>query len=209
MWIVDGDSTDGTKDFLKTLNSPFKFISEKDDGIYEAMNKGVSRSKGNWLFFMGDDDCLFSNEVLQIIGEQLHDYLDILSGKIQYRTKDLDSQYIKKNHGVFISTWSNRLWIKNTVHHQSTFYNKSLFESNKFNTSYKVLADYDFNLKVFKSKPIIKTIDVFVSSCGTNGLSKKFTWRLYKEEIDLKTKASSIIFKPLFFVLGFFKYILK
>lgn len=158
---------------------------------------------------MGDDDYLYSNEVLQMVNEQLDEKLDVLSGKIQYRTKDQDSPYIKKNNGVFTSTWSSKLWIKNTVHHQSTFYNKSLFESTKFNANYKVLADYDFNLNVFKGKPIIKTIDVFVSSCGTNGLSKKFTWSLYKEEIDLKTKASSSIFRPLFFVLGLFKYLLK
>jgi hypothetical protein len=173
------------------------------------MNKGISRSKGSWLFFMGDDDCLYTNEVLQIINEQLDENFDVLSGKIQYRTKDQDSHYVKKNNGVFTSTWSSKLWIKNTVHHQSTFYNKSLFESTTFNSNYKVLADYDFNLKIFKSKPIIKTMDVFVSSCGTSGLSKSFTWSLYSEEIDLKTKASSIIFKPLFFVLGLLKYLLK
>ena len=54
VWIVDGNSSGEMQAYLKTLLPPFNFISEQDRGIYDAMNKGISQSKGEWLFFSGE-----------------------------------------------------------------------------------------------------------------------------------------------------------
>lgn len=209
MCVIDGSSSDGTQDYLNTLKVPFHFISELDNGIYDAMNKGVLMSKGKWLFFLGADDYFYDDEVLFYVNQFLSDEIEVLSGKIKYRFTEKDSQYIRKNDGIFITKWSSKLWIKNTVHHQSTFYNKTLFKNTLFNTKYKVLADYDFNINLYRSKPKVKIIDTIITSCGADGLSKKYTWSMYKEEIDLKTKASSILYWPFFLKLAILKYLFK
>ena len=67
VWIIDGASTDGTQEYLKTLDQRFNFISEEDSGIYNAMNKGIEKSKGEWLYFLGADDKFLSNQKLRIV----------------------------------------------------------------------------------------------------------------------------------------------
>ena len=206
---MDGNSTDGTKEYLQNLEKPFYTIIEPDTGIYDAMNKGIRHAKGNWLYFLGADDQLMSKDVLKEVAVAFEDTLDIVSGKIQYDYSENDSAFVKKNNGVFVTRWSKKLWIKNTVHHQSTFYSNTLFKNNLFNLDYKVLADYAFNLELFKKKSAIKTVDMVVALCGTEGVSKNYTWSLYKEEIRFKTKASSWILYPLFLKLAILKYWFK
>lgn len=69
--IVDGGSTDGTLDIIKKYQDKIsKYISEPDQGIYDAMNKGMSLSKGQWLNFMNAGDSFYSNDVLQKVFER-------------------------------------------------------------------------------------------------------------------------------------------
>ncbi|MDG1529046.1 MAG: glycosyltransferase family 2 protein [Polaribacter sp.] len=209
VWIVDGDSTDGTKEYLQELQNPFHVVSEKDKGIYDAMNKGISLSKGKWLYFLGGDDVLKDKNVLEEVAKELHLSFDIVSGKIQYQFTESDSRQLKKNNGIFSSSWSRKIWIKNTIHHQATFYKRGLFLKNQFNTDYKVLADYEFNLQLFKNKKKAKMIPEIIALCSTKGISKNYNWSLYKEEIRFKTKASSKLLWILFFKIALLKYLFK
>ena len=68
--IIDGLSTDSTIDIAKKHQKVFpniKIKSEKDNGIYDAMNKGIALAKGEWLYFMGSDDSLYNDDVLNQI----------------------------------------------------------------------------------------------------------------------------------------------
>lgn len=201
VWIVDGDSSDGTKDFLQTLKEPFYAISEKDTGIYDAMNKGIKVSKGEWLYFLGADDVLSNSAILGNVSKELSEDLDVVSGNVQYATLKKDT--------IFRSEWTYKLWIKNTVHHQATFYKRKLFTEVFFDVHYKVLADYAFNIDLFKKKIKGKTIQTIIALCGIGGISKTYNWSLYKEEIRIKTKASSIFLWPIFYGFAFLKYINK
>jgi putative colanic acid biosynthesis glycosyltransferase len=173
------------------------------------MNKGVSLSSGKWLYFLGADDSLKDETILENIAKELQPNFDVVSGKIQYLFTNSDTRQIKKNNGIFSSKWSNKLWIKHTVHHQSTFYKRELFNENKFNTNYKVLADYAFNLGVFTSEKNVKIIPNIIAFCSSKGISKNYNWSLYKEEIKFKTKVSSKLLWPLFFKIAFLKYFFK
>ena len=64
--IVDGNSTDGTKDLLKGLSDTYKWVSESDKGLYDAMNKGVSLAKGDWICFMNAGDLFADFENIDI-----------------------------------------------------------------------------------------------------------------------------------------------
>lgn len=173
------------------------------------MNKGVSLSNGKWLYFLGADDTLKDENVLEKIAKELQPDFDVVSGKIQYKFTDSDSKQVKKNKGIFSSKWSKKLWIKNTIHHQATFYQRGLFLENQFNTNYKILADYEFNLQLYKNKKSVKIIPNIIAFCSSSGVSKNYTWSLYKEEILLKTNLSSKLLWPLFFKIALLKYLFK
>ncbi|WP_302850209.1 MULTISPECIES: glycosyltransferase [unclassified Polaribacter] len=201
VWIIDGGSKTKTQEYLKTLRPPFNYISEKDKGIYNAMNKGVLRSKGKWLYFLGSGDLLASNWVIENLSKELDLKFDLIIGEISYCFKT-----ISKN---FKSKWSSIMWVKNTVHHQSIFYNKTIFNENLYNTNYKILSDYDFNLSLFANKSKVKTVSTVIALCEPYGVSKNYNWSLYKEEILLKTNNSIIFLKPIFSIIALLKFLIR
>ncbi len=69
--VIDGNSSDGTKMFLKVVSDSIRALSEPDKGIYDAMNKGIKLAHGQWLYFMGVDDRFYDNDVLKSFYSQL------------------------------------------------------------------------------------------------------------------------------------------
>ena len=204
VWIIDNYSADGTSEFLATLNHKFHYVSESDNGIYEAMNKGVGLAKGEWLYFLGANDLFYNEAVLEEVFLKKYDNsIKIIMGKIKYLQKQTGKEHL------FASTWSHKIWLKNCVHHQSAFYHSSLFKTNIFPLNYKVLADYALNLMFYKSGVKAAQISTIIALCDPFGKSKEYSWSQYKEEIHFKTKQSSLFLKPLFFVLGVIKFFLN
>src|SRR6202000_229790 len=71
--IIDGASTDDTLAITSAFNSErIKTISEKDGGVYDAMNKGIKLAKGEWLYFLGSDDTLYSDIILMKISREIN-----------------------------------------------------------------------------------------------------------------------------------------
>lgn len=200
VWIIDGKSNEETQKYLQTLKAPFFYKSDIDKGIYDAMNKGVLLVKGDWLYFLGSGDYLKTNHVLEIVSKNIDLKSDILMGNITYE---------EKNEEVFKTKWSYILWLKNTAHHQSIFYSRNVFKKYTYNTHYKILADYDLNLQLYSNKIKVKNIDEIIAICDIDGISKKYTWQLYKEEINLKTHNSSLILRPVFYLLAISKFLFR
>jgi len=174
------------------------------------MNKGVSLSSGKWLYFLGSDDKLYDDHVLDsVFTEPIENQIQMIIGSIKYDLKKGDIVYTNQKGGVVTSSWSKKLWIKNSVHHQAVFYKRALFSNLKYELKYKILADHAFNLTLFKNNIEVKIIDDIIALCGTGGQSKGYNWALYNEEIALKTSESSIVLKPIFVVIGLAKYLLK
>ncbi|MCF6347550.1 MAG: glycosyltransferase [Flavobacteriaceae bacterium] len=210
VWIIDGGSSDNTVKFLQSLKDPFHWISEPDKGVYDAMNKGIALSKGQWLYFLGADDSLFNPTTLSsIFSKPIPHEKQMIIGRIKYDLKTNDNVYTHNNEGLIVSSWSKKLWIKNALHHQAVFYKKILFSNLKYDLKYHILADHALNLQLYKKKVDAKIIDTIISICGTDGQSKKYHWKMYKEEIDLKVAVSSYFFKPIFVIIGYIKYLLK
>ncbi|MEH6538135.1 MAG: glycosyltransferase [Psychroserpens sp.] len=208
--IIDGQSTDDTKQLLQTLKPPFFWKTEKDEGVYDAMNKGIEQAQGSWLYFMGSDDQFFETNVLDSVFQKPIDKnIELIIGSIKYDCESKASRYLNKDHGVRKTKWSFNLWVTNSVHHQGVFYKRSVFNEMRYNLKYKILSDYDVNLKLFRKKKKAKMIDDVISFCGAEGLSKNYSWSMYKEEIQLKTTQSFILLKPVFYVLAMLKYLFK
>lgn len=149
--IRDGGSTDGTLTLIKKYsnNDPrFQCVSEKDNGIYDAMNKAIIKAKGDWLFFLGSDDFLYDDQVFADVANAIGKNPDarLVYGNVQL------NRPLGYHHQELIYAGKfdeNKLLTKN-ICHQSAFYHRSLFEEfGLFRTEYAIFADYDFNLRCF------------------------------------------------------------
>ena len=178
--------------------------------VFYAMNKGIKAAKGEWLYFMGADDQLYSETTLSdIFNKDISQDTALVIGSIVYNYTADDSKFVKKNDGVFQPRWSSKLWIKNKVHHQGVFYRRYLFDNSGYDTKYKVLGDYDFNLRLYKTGTKADVIETIIAKCGTSGISKDYNWKLYRQEIALKAQYSNPLCRPLLYGLGVAKYLVK
>ena len=179
--IIDGGSTDGTLDILdRYADGITYFISERDTGIYNAMNKGIKVSTGDVLFFLNSDDYFADDkvveDVLRVFNKQPE--LDIVFGNQIF---DYGTKMIVKDQSFHIS--QNQL-ARVTIQHQTIFARRNLFEQTQgYSEEYKVVSDYDWILKVFlvyKCKYLY--LDREISVMSTQGLS--WTTDYEKERIQ-------------------------
>jgi putative colanic acid biosynthesis glycosyltransferase len=191
--IIDGDSNDQTKDIIKKHDEHIDYwISEPDNGIYDAMNKAISISNGEWLYFLGSDDFLIDTQVIYRAFQSDNSDFSILIGNV-----------IEDSEKVFLSTISWKTNLFNTVHHQSAFYSRSLFEDFLYNPKLKVVADYELNFLIFLKHCKFKYLNQTVARFSTTGLSKNSSE--YVNVIDYFNARKSHIgpFKNLFFSILF------
>ncbi len=210
VWIIDNESRDGTVEYLHSLQTPFNWICEKDNGVYEAMNKGISLASKDWLYFLGADDQLYSKEVLNsVFREPISNRFELIIGSVKYDLKENDIVYTHTVEGLVKPSWSLKLWLKNSVHHQAIFYRREVFKNEKYSLKYKILADHAMNLTLYTKKAKAKIIDDIIAICGTEGLSKDYSKEMYDEEVRLKVDQSSMLLKPLFSIMAMLKYYIK
>lgn len=176
--IIDGDSTDGTKEFLlRKKKFITKFISERDTGISNAFNKGISMANGEWLFFLNSDDCLKSNDTLFDVVEYLNGDFNFIIGRVEL------IDYKKKMLGEFGGDFINfdKMNFYNVIPHQSTFIKKEIFTNNNYyDESLKYSMDYEFYWKN-KNDLKIKLINNKISIVNKNGASDKNYLKLFNE----------------------------
>lgn len=144
--VIDGASTDGSVDVINANTSSIdKWISEKDKGIYDAMNKGIAMASGDYLLFINSGDRLFSNQVIWHFVEFEKDKsFQVIYGNSEVHTKKKTwlLEPPAKPHLNF--------WYRKTLNHQAVFMRRDLFLSfGNYNLDYKICADFDILLKVF------------------------------------------------------------
>ncbi|GAB3531503.1 hypothetical protein GCM10027443_13830 [Pontibacter brevis] len=168
--VVDGNSKDNTKQtvtrFINKLN--INFASEKDTGIYDAYNKGLRRAQGNWLLFLGSDDRLYNNDVLNTVFK----YISENNAEVVYGDIKIEgSSAWWKDGQIYGGEFNLRKILNQNISHQAIFYKKALFDKiGCYNQKYLVCADYDFNLRCFvHSSP--KYLDIIVSVYTADGSS--------------------------------------
>ncbi len=170
------------------------------------MNKGILKSKGNWLYFIGSGDVLENKTVLEdVFSKSYANDISLISGSIIYQGETVPFIYSKIKK-IKKPSWNLFMWIRNGLHHQGTFYKRDLFAQTNYSLKYPVFSDYWFNILLYKKnrKCIIKNI--LIAKCNSEGVSKIGNWSCYKEEIKIKTALTSFLLFPLFFILAFIKY---
>lgn len=139
-WIViDGSSSDGTVDFLnKCEQIGLQWVSEKDSGIYDAMNKGIERARGEYLVFLNAGDAFPSEETLLFVSNALmsNSKPDVLFGGAEYVFPDGFSLF-RSPKMVEYSIWHGL-----PANHQATYYSRNFLSDLIYDIKYKICGDY-------------------------------------------------------------------
>ncbi|GAA6184265.1 glycosyltransferase family 2 protein [Aliiglaciecola sp. NS0011-25] len=179
--VVDGLSTDQTIPSLIGLTKEddrFKVFSQKDEGIYDAMNIGLRKAQGKWLYFLGSDDEFYSSKTLFNIYEFISSN-NIESGLVYGNVEVKGDVKWAKSGTIYDGKFTDsKIKIKN-ICHQAIFYNKERkLNCGNYNLKYKLCADWDMNLRVWSKyggSYIDETIAYFnAGGASTDGSDPEF-----------------------------------
>lgn len=171
--LIDGVSTDSTLSIVHSYNDPrLQVISEPDKGIYDAMNKGIRLSKGEWLYFIGSDDFFYDDQILaEAFEETYNKNLSVLYGNVLINGQIYDGYFDSK-----------KIQTKN-ICHQAIFYARSLITKlGGYDLKYNVFSDHDLNIKwFFDNKHNHLYINKIIANYAGNGFSTKYHDTFYDE----------------------------
>jgi putative colanic acid biosynthesis glycosyltransferase len=163
--VIDGGSSDGTIELIQKYTDAIDYwISEADRGIYDAMNKGVAASSGEYIMFLNAGDFFYSSSIL---GETAHAMLKDTPRKALYY-----GDVIYESGNRFFSRVSAAILVINTIHHQGAFYRRELFSNFEYDKSLAVAADYELNLKIYLDKSSTRKLVEIIAVCETLGISQ-------------------------------------
>lgn len=176
--VIDGGSSDGTRDIISRYSKDISiYISEKDQGIYDAMNKGIKLAKGDWIIFMNSGDRFFSESVVSEAISQAID-CDIIYGNM------VDTS----NNNTVKPRKLNDFWKGLPFNHQSTIVKTKLHKEFPFNLDYPISAVYDFFYYFYNnSSAQFKYIDLniaYYDMYGLSGVSLRWVndyWKINKK----------------------------
>jgi glycosyltransferase involved in cell wall biosynthesis len=162
--VIDGCSNDNTLAIINKYQSYIsKIISEEDEGIYDAMNKGILYSKGEWLIFINAGDVFHSENTIANISKELISDFDFIYGNVE-----IDFGFIKK---TLKAGDIKNLWKGMQFSHQSCFINANYHKLYLYNTFYKIASDFDLIFNSYKNKRTFKMLNITISTVISGGLS--------------------------------------
>ncbi|MBQ9312296.1 MAG: glycosyltransferase [Bacteroidales bacterium] len=205
--VIDGDSTDSTKDILLANRDVItKYVSEKDNGLYYAMNKGLDIAEGEYVWFMNAGDRIPHSNTLEKIMESSYKFQDIYYGNTKIIDKSGTVVGKRRLKAPEILTKNSFLWGM-VVCHQAAVVKKSLVKH--YDTRYKITSDYDWLLSAIeKSDPVLmrgsrRTYCYFLEG----GLSQKNMLKSNMERFRIMVKHYGVFLAVIFNILMFFRYI--
>lgn len=209
--IIDGGSNDDTLNVIEENNDIINYyVSEKDNGTYDAMNKGIEKCSGKYIMFLNSGDLLHSNNTIDNITKWLEKYkeVDIAYGDVVLRYNDKDRLKIHP------SKITRRYLNINNICHQAMIFNKNLLdESRGFNLKEKIFADYELLIKSFNRNKKIYKINEIIAVYDMNGFSSrnnkldtlKSRYRIVARHGNIKKKAIFIVDNILFKTFNYIK----
>lgn len=174
--VVDGASTDGSVEVMKKYDDGSvvrQMVSERDSGIYNAMNKGIRMARGRYVQFLNSGDYLSDTGVTERIIKALQekDYPPILYGNMIKITKKGRYQRDKGLAGGEMTPW---IMFSGALTHSAAFIERSLFDRfGPYNESFKIVSDWEWYYKVFYDSEIRPTyVDTDVVCFNLDGISE-------------------------------------
>ncbi len=178
--IIDGGSSDGTLDIIKKYENYIDYwVSEKDKGIYDAMNKGITVSLGNIIGTLNSDDIYLSNSLLKVAEFFINQKADIYYG-------DLNLINDHKEVLKYRKASEKKLLLNMTLNHPATFITRRVYEKKLYNTSYSIAADYEFLLWAKLNEYKFAYIPVVLTLMRDGGVSSIYNRKARKEIRKIK-----------------------
>jgi glycosyltransferase involved in cell wall biosynthesis len=181
--VIDGNSTDGTLDFLKNYEGKLtKYVSESDQGIYDAMNKGVKMSSGDYVIFLNAGDLFADATTLEkIFKDKIYDS-DVIYGDVIKNGKIKPAEKPHNAHKMYFC-------------HQSCFTKLECLRQFPFDTKYKMSADFNFFKILTLNNKTFKQLNIPIAIFDTTGVSNTKRSKGLKENINVVNEHDNIINK--------------
>ncbi|MCF7560322.1 glycosyltransferase [Sabulilitoribacter multivorans] len=175
--VIDGCSNDGSSEFLEKNKELFDYwISEPDNGVYQAMNKGLKKATGEYLLFLNSGDHFISNKVLE------ENYRELIDASIIYfnlQVVENEKTFIKE----YPSTLSFSYFVSDTLPHPATFIKKEVFSNTHlYREDFKIVSDWKFFMDaICKYNVTYKHINKPLSTFYIGGMSSNPENRIFKQ----------------------------
>ncbi len=176
--IIDGASTDGTRDDFVHYTSA-TIISERDNGIYDAMNKGINNATGDYLIFMNAGDTFANPDILDRVMPLTQNAPDLMYGD------SIEGNHYKPARAPKHINWGL------FTHHQAIFYNRTALGNMRYNTDYKISADYDLTLRFLKIHGKTEYLNKAICIFEQGGISQQHVKRGRNEQFISRKKNKS------------------
>lgn len=182
-WIViDGGSTDGSKELIEQYSDHIAYwCSEKDSGIYNAMNKGVRCAKGEYVQFLNSGDWLTCEDILQRVSEYLHSF-DIVYGDF-FSTDNIHTRECSFGDQLFLHDF-----LFGSIGHCASFITRKLLVQNPYNESNSIVSDWEFFFSKALNNSTFYHIIEFVAYFDESGISSTNLELLSKERNEVKQR---------------------
>lgn len=202
--IQDGLSNDKTLEianYFSSIDGRFRIYSEKDTGIYDALNKAIGKSKGDWIYILGADDELIQDGLKYLL-ERSKDF-DCVYGDV----------YIRDNNGknvAFISKDYHVLHTAMCCSHQAIIMRSSLIKKlGGFDLQFKISADFELITRAFLSGAKFYQVHKFICYFSSTGTSSSFKFSDLKEQYNIFAKNKSCKFPALMVFVNFSKRFIR
>jgi glycosyltransferase involved in cell wall biosynthesis len=205
--VIDGKSQDDTLNIINKYQKNISFWkSEPDEGIYDAWNKGIAISTGEWIIFLGSDDVLLPDSLISYSDfiNSLNTEVDFISSRMLYTDKNMKPYRTMGWH------WE---WPKSqlemTIAHTGALHSKKLFDKvGKFNTEYKIVGDYELLLRAGKNLRAAY-LDKVTVMYRDGGVSDSYAAILESYRASRSTGKAPLFKSLLYTALVFVKYSIR
>lgn len=199
-WVVaDGASTDGTLDLLEAVDDlNIVIISQKDFGIYDALNRAIQHCAGKYYLVLGSDDIIYP-----------HAISEFLQG-IEHGNPDIVTAHVKKGDTILKPRGGSRILNKHcthiSAHSVGTVFKKSLHDTyGYYSTEFPIAADLEFMLKALSGGADVKQLETVAGEFAPTGVSSTNVLGAMTEDLRILMKYENKALLLVVFVLKFIK----
>jgi glycosyltransferase involved in cell wall biosynthesis len=208
--VIDGASKDGTLGLIEKYKSGiYKWISEPDKGLYDAMNKGLSLATGDYVCFLNSGDQLYDAGTLERMIGSLTELPDIIYGETMIVGVDGNEIGLRRLKAPDKLTWKS--FKKGMlVCHQSIYVKREI--APLYNLNYLIASDFDWVLKVLRKAKTVHNSNLILTKFLDGGLNKKYIPRALTERFKIMVKNYGFfatLFRHIGIGLKFFVYFIR
>lgn len=204
--VIDGGSSDGTCELVRRLAPDARLVSERDRGIFDAMNKGVALARGEWIAFLNADDAWGHERVVAALAraarehpevELFHGDVDLVDarGEVVRRQRfvprhDPDSPRARENYAGFATNLP--------VYQPATFTRRAVFERlGGFDERWRIAGDYDFYLRAWLAGVRMRPLPEVLVRMRNDGVSERRMWARGVEVLRISRRHTGRLVAPL------------